>query len=65
MAKNIDKKDVEGITADKIIYKHAIDMCQSAALEELFGNPDEVGFHLFFFFQGLSHVLVANRFLIQ
>lgn len=51
MAKNIDKKDVEGITADKIIYKHAIDMCQSAALEELFGNPDEVCFHLFFFFK--------------
>lgn len=44
MAKNVDKKSVEGITADKIIYKHAIEMCQSAALEELFGNPDEVGF---------------------
>ena len=47
MAKSVDKKDVEGITADKIIYKHAIDMCQSAALEELFGNPDEVSFFLF------------------
>lgn len=49
MAKSVDKKDVEGITADKIIYKHAIDMCQSAALEELFGNPDEVSF---FYSQG-------------
>ncbi|XP_050311329.1 serine/threonine-protein kinase ULK2 isoform X2 [Anthonomus grandis grandis] len=29
------------ITADKIIYDHAIHMCQSAALDELFGNPDE------------------------
>ncbi|CAH1100041.1 unnamed protein product [Psylliodes chrysocephalus] len=29
------------ITADKIIYNHAIQMCQSAALDELFGNPEE------------------------
>ena len=36
------KERLAGITADRIIYKHAIDMCQSAALEELFGNPDEV-----------------------
>ncbi|CAH1956294.1 unnamed protein product [Acanthoscelides obtectus] len=28
------------ITADKIIYDHAINMCQSAALDELFGNPE-------------------------
>jgi len=37
-----EKKDLEGITADKLIYNHAIEMCQSAALEELFGNPEEV-----------------------
>lgn len=36
------KTELQGISADRIIYKHAIDMCQSAALEELFGNPDEV-----------------------
>ena len=47
MAKTIDKRDVEGITADKIIYRHAIDMCQSAALEELFGAPDEVCLRFF------------------
>ncbi|XP_069694991.1 serine/threonine-protein kinase unc-51 isoform X1 [Periplaneta americana] len=29
------------ITADKILYNHAIQMCQSAALDELFGNPEE------------------------
>ncbi|XP_046389863.1 serine/threonine-protein kinase ULK2 isoform X2 [Ischnura elegans] len=29
------------ITADKILYNHAIEMCQSAALDELFGNPQE------------------------
>lgn len=40
--KQMEKSDLQGITADRIIYKHAIDMCQSAALEELFGNPDEV-----------------------
>ncbi|CAH0394873.1 unnamed protein product [Bemisia tabaci] len=28
-------------TADKILYNHAIQMCQSAALDELFGNPTE------------------------
>ncbi|KAL1494404.1 hypothetical protein ABEB36_010007 [Hypothenemus hampei] len=28
-------------TADKIIYNHAIQMCQTAALDELFGNPEE------------------------
>ncbi|XP_012286167.1 serine/threonine-protein kinase ULK2 isoform X2 [Orussus abietinus] len=30
-----------GSTADKILYNHAIQMCQSAALDELFGNPAE------------------------
>ncbi|XP_023220462.1 serine/threonine-protein kinase ULK2-like [Centruroides sculpturatus] len=29
------------ISADRLIYNYAIDMCQSAALEELFGNPEE------------------------
>nr|XP_014270311.1 serine/threonine-protein kinase ULK2 isoform X1 [Halyomorpha halys] len=28
-------------TADKILYNHAINMCQTAALDELFGNPAE------------------------
>lgn len=27
------------LTADKLLYNHAIDLCQSAALDELFGNP--------------------------
>ncbi|KAG5671109.1 hypothetical protein PVAND_001323 [Polypedilum vanderplanki] len=29
------------ITADKILYDHAIQMCQTAALDELFGNPED------------------------
>lgn len=29
------------ITADKILYDHAIKMCQTAALDELFGNPED------------------------
>ena len=29
------------IAADKILYNHAIQMCQSAALDELFGNPED------------------------
>ncbi|OWF55296.1 Serine/threonine-protein kinase unc-51 [Mizuhopecten yessoensis] len=28
-------------TADKLIYNYAIEMCQNAALDELFGNPNE------------------------
>lgn len=27
------------VSAEKIMYKHALDLCQSAALDELFGNP--------------------------
>lgn len=27
------------ISAERIMYKHAIQLCQSAALDELFGNP--------------------------
>lgn len=27
------------ISAERIMYKHAIDLCQAAALDELFGNP--------------------------
>ncbi|XP_055619680.1 serine/threonine-protein kinase unc-51 isoform X2 [Toxorhynchites rutilus septentrionalis] len=29
------------ITADRILYDHAIQMCQSAALDELFGNAED------------------------
>lgn len=29
------------ITADRILYDYAIEQCQSAALDELFGNPEE------------------------
>ena len=36
------QKNIDSINADRIIYKYAIEMCQSAALEELFGQPDEV-----------------------
>ena len=28
-------------TADKILYNYAIEQCQAAALDELFGNPEE------------------------
>ena len=29
------------VTADKLLYHHAIEQCQSAALDELFNNPTE------------------------
>uniref|UniRef100_A0A6P7HA69 Serine/threonine-protein kinase ULK2 isoform X2 n=1 Tax=Diabrotica virgifera virgifera TaxID=50390 RepID=A0A6P7HA69_DIAVI len=37
----LNKVGGSGITADKIIYNYAIQMCQSAALDELFGNPED------------------------
>ncbi|CAH0563500.1 unnamed protein product [Brassicogethes aeneus] len=37
----LNKLGSTNITADKILYNHAIQMCQSAALDELFGNPEE------------------------
>ena len=30
-----------GINADRILYNYAMEQCQSAALDELFGNPGE------------------------
>ena len=29
------------VTADRILYNYAMEQCQSAALDELFGNPGE------------------------
>ncbi|KAH1016219.1 hypothetical protein HUJ04_007480 [Dendroctonus ponderosae] len=37
----LNKIGTTDITADKIIYNHAIQMCQTAALDELFGNPEQ------------------------
>jgi hypothetical protein len=42
-------------SADKVLYNYAIEQCQAAALDELFGNPEEC-FHVsilenIFFFQ--------------
>ncbi|XP_076269586.1 serine/threonine-protein kinase unc-51-like protein Atg1 isoform X2 [Rhynchophorus ferrugineus] len=37
----LNKIGTTDITADKIIYNHAIQMCQTAALDELFGKPGE------------------------
>ncbi|XP_063708462.1 serine/threonine-protein kinase ULK2 [Culicoides brevitarsis] len=37
----LQKANASNITADKILYDHAIQMCQSAALDELFGNPED------------------------
>ncbi|KXJ76865.1 hypothetical protein RP20_CCG008824 [Aedes albopictus] len=37
----LQRAGASNITADKILYDHAIQMCQSAALDELFGNPQD------------------------
>lgn len=39
---SLSKKELEGVSADKLIYNYAIEMCQSAALEELFGDIEVV-----------------------
>jgi len=36
----IDPNDTT-LTADRLLYNHAIEQCQSAALDELFDNPGE------------------------
>ncbi|XP_077290387.1 serine/threonine-protein kinase unc-51-like isoform X2 [Arctopsyche grandis] len=38
---NLGLKKACPAVADRILYNHAIKMCQSAALSELFGNPEE------------------------
>ncbi|CAL1298292.1 unnamed protein product [Larinioides sclopetarius] len=45
-----------GLTADKILYKYAIQMCQSAAMQELFGDAKE-SFHQYQTAQILLHSL--------
>lgn len=47
------------ITADQLIYNYAIEMCQSAALEEVFGNPEEC-FHHYQTAQILLHSLAQQ-----
>lgn len=42
LTSTIGKVALELIAPDKLIYDYAIEMCQTAALEELFGHPEEV-----------------------
>jgi len=44
------QKAIENISADKLIYNYAIEMCQSAALEELFGRAAEVCVYIRYLF---------------
>ena len=44
---SLSKKELELISADKLIFDYAIEMCQSAALEELFGDLEMVRCFLF------------------
>lgn len=41
LSSTIGKAALELIEPDKLIYDYAIEMCQIAALEELFGHPEE------------------------
>ncbi len=56
------QKAIENISADKLIYNYAIEMCQSAALEELFGRAAEVMFILELFIYG--NITNTNLFFI-
>lgn len=39
-SKDVDKLSVE-IAADRLMYSHALDLCQSTGFEEMCGNPEE------------------------
>lgn len=41
LSSTIGKAALELIAPDRLIYDYAIEMCQTAALEELFGHPEE------------------------
>lgn len=41
LTSTIGKAALELIAPDKLIYDYAIEMCQTAALEEMFGHPEE------------------------
>lgn len=41
LSSNLGKAALDLISPDKLIYDYAIEMCQTAALEELFGHPEE------------------------
>ncbi|XP_013383229.1 serine/threonine-protein kinase ULK2 isoform X2 [Lingula anatina] len=55
---NINDNELKSFstTADKLIYNYAIEMCQTAALDELFGNPQEC-FRMYKNAQILLHAL--------
>lgn len=41
LSSSIGRTALELIAPDKLIYDYAIEMCQTAALEEMFGQPEE------------------------
>lgn len=41
LSSSVGKAALDLIAPDKLIYDYAIEMCQTAALEELFGHPEE------------------------
>jgi len=45
------------ITADRILYNYAVEQCQSAALDELFGNPADECFKRYYGAHVLLHAL--------
>lgn len=41
LSSTVGRTALELIAPDKLIYDYAIEMCQTAALEEMFGHPEE------------------------
>lgn len=41
LSSSVGKAALDLISPDKLIYDYAIEMCQTAALEEMFGHPEE------------------------
>lgn len=51
-------------TADKILYNYAIEQCQAAALDELFGNPEEC-FQVIMPFSPMLVAILKRAFCLQ
>ena len=52
------------LTADKLLYLHAIDLCLNAASLEFFGKAQEVSRFLFICFAGVRNMQVPSLFIV-
>ncbi|XP_044728249.1 serine/threonine-protein kinase ULK2 isoform X2 [Chrysoperla carnea] len=56
----LQRAEQANITADKLLYNHAIKMCQQAAMDELFGTTSELCFNRYQTAQIILHSLSSQ-----